>query len=211
MGGSHQASLRRTSPRSEVFSSLYPPRGHLQSSPPRSGKPPRQFPMEGLCAPRPAQDHDLGCSRVHTSLPAPRSAFRSGPHPPLRLSGQPLPHPTLQLCRDLLAVRHTPAPAVSHNPADTKVQDRSSCPICKIGQLITIEVIHPERTLVPDTLLPLLDTFTLRVSTSRVALQAIAAFTSQLWAPCLVLPNLPPSLSLTAPLRTTPTVPFHPF
>jgi hypothetical protein len=59
--------------------------------------------------------------------------------------------PNLQLCRDLLAVRNTPAPAVSRNPADTKVQDRSSCPICKIGQLITIEVIHPERTLVPDT------------------------------------------------------------
>jgi hypothetical protein len=59
--------------------------------------------------------------------------------------------PNLQLCRDLLAVRQPPKPADSHNPAVTNVQDRSSCPICKLGQLITIEVIHPERTLVPDT------------------------------------------------------------
>ena len=59
--------------------------------------------------------------------------------------------PNLQLCRDLLAVRQTLAPAVSRRPADTTVQDRSSCPICKLGQLITIEAIHPERTLVPDT------------------------------------------------------------
>jgi Putative transposase/Transposase zinc-binding domain len=57
----------------------------------------------------------------------------------------------LQLCRDLLAVRQTPAPADSHNPTDTSVQDRSSCPICKLGRLIMIEVIHPERAMVPDT------------------------------------------------------------
>ena len=57
----------------------------------------------------------------------------------------------LQLCRELLAVCHTPAPADSHNPGDPNVQDRSSCPICKLGRLITIEVIHPERAMVPDT------------------------------------------------------------
>src|SRR6267142_199556 len=48
--------------------------------------------MEGLCASQPAQDHDLGCSRVHAPLLTPRAAFRSGPHPPVRLSGQPLPY-----------------------------------------------------------------------------------------------------------------------
>src|ERR1700693_4795063 len=43
MGGAQQASLRRTSARSEVSSSLHPPRGHLQPSPSRSRKRPRQF------------------------------------------------------------------------------------------------------------------------------------------------------------------------
>jgi len=61
----------------------------------------------------------------------------------------------LQLCRDLLAVCQTPAPADSHNPADTNVPDRSSCPICKLGRLIIIEVIHPERAMVPDTFMTL--------------------------------------------------------
>lgn len=59
--------------------------------------------------------------------------------------------PNLQLCRDLLDVSQTPAPADSHNPADTNVPDHSSCPICKLGRLTRIEVIHPERTIVPDT------------------------------------------------------------
>jgi hypothetical protein len=57
----------------------------------------------------------------------------------------------LQLCRDWLAVCQTPAPADSHNPADTDVPDRSSCPICKLGRLIMIEDIRPERAMVPDT------------------------------------------------------------
>jgi hypothetical protein len=57
----------------------------------------------------------------------------------------------LQRCRDLLAVCQTPAPADSHNPADTDVPDRSSCPICKLGQLIMIEVIRPEWAMDPDT------------------------------------------------------------
>jgi Putative transposase len=55
----------------------------------------------------------------------------------------------LQLCRDLLAVRQIPAPADSHKPANTNIQDYSSCPICKLGQLIRIEVIHPQWS--PDT------------------------------------------------------------
>jgi hypothetical protein len=57
----------------------------------------------------------------------------------------------LQLCRELLAVSQTPAPADSHNPADTNLPDRSSCPICKLGRLVMIEVIHPEQAVVPDT------------------------------------------------------------
>ena len=57
----------------------------------------------------------------------------------------------LQLCRDLLDVCQTPATADSRNPADSNVQDRSSCPICSLGRLISIEVIHPQRAMVPDT------------------------------------------------------------
>src|SRR5271169_113440 len=48
--------------------------------------------MEGLRASQPAQDHDLGCARVHAPLLTPRATSRSGPHPPVRFSGQPLPH-----------------------------------------------------------------------------------------------------------------------
>jgi hypothetical protein len=57
----------------------------------------------------------------------------------------------LRLCRDLLAVCQIPAPIDSQDPADTNLQARSPCPVCKFGRLITIDVIHPERTLVPDT------------------------------------------------------------
>src|SRR6202158_3539822 len=92
MGGSHQTSLRRTPARSQLSGSLHPPRSHLQPSPARSRKRPRQFRMKRLAASKPAQDHDLGCSRFHAPLLTPRAAFRSGPHPPLRLSGQPLPY-----------------------------------------------------------------------------------------------------------------------
>ena len=49
----------------------------------------------------------------------------------------------LRLCRDLLAVGQTLAPSDSHNPADTDGPDHSSCPICKLGQLILIEVSTP--------------------------------------------------------------------
>jgi hypothetical protein len=57
----------------------------------------------------------------------------------------------LQLCRDLLTVRQTAASTDSDDPADTNIQDRSSCPICKLGRLVMIEVIHPQRAMVPDT------------------------------------------------------------
>ena len=57
----------------------------------------------------------------------------------------------LQLCRTLLAVCQPSTPSDSHDRADTNVPDRSSCPICKLGRLIMIEVIHPERTMAPDT------------------------------------------------------------
>jgi Putative transposase len=57
----------------------------------------------------------------------------------------------LRLCRDLLAVCQTLAPADSHNPADTNVPDHSSCPICKLGRLIMIQIIHPQWAMVPDT------------------------------------------------------------
>ena len=56
----------------------------------------------------------------------------------------------LQLCRELLTVYQTPAPPDTHDPADTQIQDRSPCPICKLGRLIMIEVIHTERTMFPD-------------------------------------------------------------
>jgi len=57
----------------------------------------------------------------------------------------------LQLCRDLLAVRQLPTPANSQGRAETTIEDWPSCPICKLGRLIMIEVIHPERATVPDT------------------------------------------------------------
>jgi hypothetical protein len=57
----------------------------------------------------------------------------------------------LQLCRDLLSVCQSPAQAESHDGADTKVEDHRSCPICKIGRLIVIELLSPERTAFEDT------------------------------------------------------------
>jgi hypothetical protein len=57
----------------------------------------------------------------------------------------------LQLCRDLLAVRQTPSPAESHDPADSTVEDRTCCPICKLGRLIVIELLHPQRPAIQDT------------------------------------------------------------
>jgi hypothetical protein len=54
----------------------------------------------------------------------------------------------LRLCRDLLAVCQTLAPTDSQ-PTHINIQDYSSCPICKLGQLIRIEVIHPQWS--PDT------------------------------------------------------------
>src|SRR6266700_2870256 len=56
----------------------------------------------------------------------------------------------LQLCRILLAVREPPMSADSHDSSVTTFEERPSCPICKLGRLIMIEVIHPERAMVPD-------------------------------------------------------------
>jgi Putative transposase len=57
----------------------------------------------------------------------------------------------LQLCRDLLAVRQPPTPADSHHCADTNLADRTSCPSCKLGRLIVIEHLNPERPSIQDT------------------------------------------------------------
>jgi hypothetical protein len=56
----------------------------------------------------------------------------------------------LQLCRDLLAVRPSTS-ADSPNGADTNIEDRPSCPICKLGRLIVIEILHPERPVIQNT------------------------------------------------------------
>ena len=97
------------------------------------------------------QDHDLGCGRVHAPLllhvlPSGLVRIRQFGFLANRFRTQ-----KLQLCRTLLAVCQPSTPADSHNPADTTVQDCSSCPICKLGRLIMIEFLHPERPTVPDT------------------------------------------------------------
>jgi len=57
----------------------------------------------------------------------------------------------LQLCRDLLAVRLPPTPADSHDCADTNLDDRTACPVCKLGRLIVIEYLSSERPAIQDT------------------------------------------------------------
>jgi len=57
----------------------------------------------------------------------------------------------LQLCRDLLEVRPPPTPADSHHCADSNLADHTSCPICKLGRLIVIEHLYPERPAIQDT------------------------------------------------------------
>jgi hypothetical protein len=51
----------------------------------------------------------------------------------------------LQLCRTLLAVCQPSTPADSHHRTDTSIEDRPFCPMCKLGRLIVIEFLHPER------------------------------------------------------------------
>jgi hypothetical protein len=56
----------------------------------------------------------------------------------------------LRLCRHLLAVRPSNS-ADSPDGADTNIEDRPSCPICKLGRLIVIEILYPERPVIQDT------------------------------------------------------------
>ena len=116
----------------------------------------------------------------------------------------------LRLCRDLLAVGQTLAPSDSHNPADTDGPDHSSCPICKLGQLILIEVSTPNgpwfRTLHDTIARPFLVEFPhLASGFGR------SPCTSQLSASKFVLTHLRPFLSLPPSLHTTPPVPFQAF
>jgi len=53
----------------------------------------------------------------------------------------------LQLCRALLAVNQASISADPHPGADTTLQEHSSCPICKLGRLVIIEIIRPERSI----------------------------------------------------------------
>jgi hypothetical protein len=50
----------------------------------------------------------------------------------------------LELCRHLLGVDQPPTPADCPIRADTDMEERPSCPICKLGQLVLIEIIKPE-------------------------------------------------------------------
>jgi hypothetical protein len=116
----------------------------------------------------------------------------------------------LRLCRDLLAVGQTLAPSDSHNPADTDGPDHSACPICKLGQLILIEVSTPNgpwfRTLHDTIARPFLVEFPhLASGFGR------SPCTSQLSASKFVLTHLRPFLSLPPSLHTTPPVPFQAF
>jgi hypothetical protein len=56
----------------------------------------------------------------------------------------------LEQCRILLAVRQPPTPSESDS-APTKLPDAYACPICKLGQLIVIELLRAEPTAIQDT------------------------------------------------------------
>jgi len=58
--------------------------------------------------------------------------------------------PKLELCRTLLTARLL---ATTHagNESGQVAQDPQRCPICKLGRLLRIELIGPERITIPDT------------------------------------------------------------
>jgi hypothetical protein len=56
----------------------------------------------------------------------------------------------LELCRALLAVRPVPVPAGSGDVADPS-PDTHTCPVCKLGRLIVIELLGARPTLIQDT------------------------------------------------------------
>ena len=53
-------------------------------------------------------------------------------------------------CRALLAASAAPIP-IDSEPSTTTVEDPHSCPICKLGRLVVIELIGVESTAVQDT------------------------------------------------------------
>ena len=56
----------------------------------------------------------------------------------------------LELCRALLAVRPVPVPAGSGDVADPS-PDTHTCPVCKLGRLIVIELLPAEPIAIQDT------------------------------------------------------------
>ena len=91
MGRLCKAALRRTAAGARVFGALHPSRrdrkqpAHCLRE--RSG----HFPLEGLSRGQQVQGDGAPHSRVHQSLPPPRSAARVPPHSPLRIPGKHLP------------------------------------------------------------------------------------------------------------------------
>jgi hypothetical protein len=54
----------------------------------------------------------------------------------------------LELCRHLLGVAQPPTPADFHDSIDIDIEERPSCPICKLGRLVVIEIIAAEPSIV---------------------------------------------------------------
>jgi hypothetical protein len=54
----------------------------------------------------------------------------------------------LELCRHLLGVAQPPTPADFHDSIDIEIEERPSCPICKLGRLVVIEIIAAEPSIV---------------------------------------------------------------
>ena len=50
----------------------------------------------------------------------------------------------LELCRLLLGASPSPTPADLHNNSETNTTERPNCPICKLGNLVVIEIIQPQ-------------------------------------------------------------------
>src|SRR5579864_6788113 len=167
--------------------------------------------MEGLCAAWPAQDHDLGCGGVHAALLTPRAAFRPGPHPPVRLSGQPLPHSKPATVPR--SARRLPNSCASRFPQPCRYQRSRSLVLSDLqARAVDHDRSHPPRTgYGPGHFMTLSRDPSSSVSTSRFGIQPISACTSQLSASRFVLLHLPPFVSLLASLRTTPTVSFQAF
>jgi hypothetical protein len=57
----------------------------------------------------------------------------------------------LEQCRALLAARQMPVSASSDDGADPNLPDAHTCPVCKLGRLIIIELLGAQPAVIQDT------------------------------------------------------------